>query len=153
MQHIIIMPPHIIIIGMAFIMAIIFVQHSMNISLDIPSIGIMVQVMPSGVISQVIRPIIIGIGIICMGIMPGIPIGIIPIGIWAGIAIGIIGMVALISALLVSAAPWSLWARLCVQAAAAATAHCRVGSFSSKGLDAHPASAEKQPRWRHRHPS
>jgi hypothetical protein len=104
MQPIIIMPPHIIIIGMAFIIAIIFVQHSMNISLDMPSMGIMVQVMPSGAIAAVILHIIIGI---MPGIMPGIPIGIgiMPpiIGICACMVIGIIGIAVFIWVLPVGA--------------------------------------------------
>ena len=114
MHPIIIMPPHIIIIGMAFIIAIIFVQHSMNISLDMPSIGIMVQVMPSGVIAAVILHIII------MArhhghhpALPGIPIGIgiMPpiIGICAGMAIGIIGIAVFIWALLIGATLGRCW--------------------------------------------
>jgi hypothetical protein len=116
------MPPHIIIIGMPdFIMSIMRRHMSMNISCDMPSIGIIWQVMPVLVISQVILPIIIGIimpfiiGIIMpfiigimlpimppiIGIMP--PMGIMPpiIGICMGImppimgiCIGIIGCMA-----------------------------------------------------------
>lgn len=64
------MPPHIIIMGIPLpIMVIMRLQHSMNMSLDMSSIGIISQTMPSAVILQVILAIIIGI------IMP--PIGII----------------------------------------------------------------------------
>lgn len=63
MQHII-MLPHIIIIGMPD--DIMRLQHSMNMSLSMPSIGIISQTMPFGVILQVILLIIICI----MGIMP-----------------------------------------------------------------------------------
>ena len=63
MQHII-MPPQFIIIGMP--LDIIRLQHSMNMSLSMPSIGIISQTMPFGVILQVILLIIICI----MGIMP-----------------------------------------------------------------------------------
>jgi hypothetical protein len=61
--------------------AIMRLQHSMKASCMAGSIGIMVQVMPSAVMVQVIRHIIIGIGIII-----GMPWGIMPIGImpiWA----------------------------------------------------------------------
>lgn len=80
-QHIVI-PPHIIIIGMPpFIMAIMRLQHSMNMAWSMPSIGFISQTMPASVILQVIMPIIIGMGII-MGMPPimGIPpiIGIMP---------------------------------------------------------------------------
>ena len=73
-MHIIIgMPPHIIIIGMPqAIICVIRSQQSFIISMVMPSIGIIVQTIPRGVISQVIRPI---------GIMPaiiGIMFGIIP---------------------------------------------------------------------------
>lgn len=68
MQHII-MPPHIIIIGMpADIILHMASQLCMNMSFMDASIGIISQVMPVGVIVQVILHIIIGIGI-CMGIM------------------------------------------------------------------------------------
>ena len=76
-QHII-MPPHIIIIGMPpFIMAIMRLQHSMNIAGSMPSIGFISQTMPASVILQLIMPIIIGMGI---GIIMGMPpiIGIMP---------------------------------------------------------------------------
>ncbi|NEI71659.1 hypothetical protein GR212_18920 [Rhizobium lusitanum] len=75
MQHII-MLPHIIIIGMPFdIMDIMRLQASMNMSLSMPSIGIISQTMPLAVILQVILPIIICI----MGIIIGFIIGIWPI--------------------------------------------------------------------------
>jgi hypothetical protein len=114
-------PPHIIIIGMPeFIISIMRRHMSMNISWDMPSIGIIWQVMPDFVISHFTLPIIIGIimpfiiGImlpgmppimgmdIGIGIMPPI-MGIIPpimgicIGIMPpimGICIGIIGCMA-----------------------------------------------------------
>src|SRR5215469_16740295 len=107
---VIIMPmgPHIIITGMpVFIMSIMRRHMSMNISCDMPSIGIIWQVMPDLVISQVILPIIIGIimpfiiGIMLpiigfiMGIMPpimGFIIGIMPP--IMGIGICIIGCMA-----------------------------------------------------------
>ncbi len=88
-----IMPPHIIMQGMPIsIILIMFSQHILNMSADMPSIGIMVQVMePSAAMSQDMRHIMPGIiPPICIGdIMPPI-IGIIPpIGIW-GIMPGII---------------------------------------------------------------
>jgi len=55
-------PPHIIIIGMpAVIMATIFSQHSLNISIGMPSIGITVQVMAPSDMVQAILVIITGI--------------------------------------------------------------------------------------------
>jgi hypothetical protein len=63
-------PPHIIMHGMpAAIMDIIAVQRSFIISICDASIGMTLHVMPSLVISQVIRHIM---G--CIGIMPGMPI-------------------------------------------------------------------------------
>lgn len=79
-QHIV-MPPHIIIIGMPpFIMAIMRLQHSTNIAGSMLSIGFISQTMPASVILHDIMPIIIGIGIIIgmppiIGIMPFIIIG------------------------------------------------------------------------------
>lgn len=80
-----IMPPHIIMQGMPIsIIRIMFSQHILNMSADMPSIGVMLQVMePSAAISQDMRHIMPGImPPICIGdIMPGIilPImGIIP---------------------------------------------------------------------------
>lgn len=116
MQHIV-MPPHAIIIGMPLpIMVHMVWQHCMNMSFMAGSIGIISQVMPVGVIVQVVLHIIIGImppmpviGFI-MGFIPGImPIGIIAfiigfiIGIMPiigmfiiGIAVGIVGMVGIV---------------------------------------------------------
>jgi hypothetical protein len=111
-MHIIIgMPPHIIIMGMpAFIMLIMRWQHSSNISFDMPSLGMTLQVMALPAISQDIfiigTGIGIGIGIMppIIGIMPGIapiiPIMLFIIGIMPGIIgiipdiMGIIGMLA-----------------------------------------------------------
>ncbi|MDK4741976.1 MULTISPECIES: hypothetical protein [unclassified Rhizobium] len=82
-QHII-MLPHIIIIGMPDdIMDIMRLQHSMNMSLSMPSIGIISQTMPFGVILHVILLIIICI----MGIIMPFIIGMPPI---MGFIIGII---------------------------------------------------------------
>src|SRR6266536_803850 len=106
---IIIMPPQAIIIGMpALVMLIMRLQHSMNMSFDASSIGIISQTMPLAVILQVIlhimtgigiMPCIIGIGIIpfIIGIMPPIMpfiMGIIPPmpGIMPPIMLFIIGM-------------------------------------------------------------
>jgi hypothetical protein len=97
------MPPQAIIIGMpALIMPVMRLQNSMNMSFDASSIGIISQTMPPAVILQVIRHIIIGIGIMpviigimpFMGIMPFIVIGfIMPImGIIPPIMLFIIGM-------------------------------------------------------------
>jgi amino acid transporter len=76
------MPPHIIIIGMPEdIIDIMFLQHSMNISLFMPSIGIISQVMPLSVIVHFMLPIIIGIIIgIMLFIIGMLFIGILPIG-------------------------------------------------------------------------
>jgi len=91
MQHII-MPPQFIIIGMP--LDIIRLQHSMNMSLSMPSIGFISQTMPSAVMVHFIEPIIIIIGMEAIIGMPDI-IGIIPpiIGfIMAGIMLFIIGI-------------------------------------------------------------
>jgi hypothetical protein len=105
--HIIIgMPPHDIIMGMPmFIIAVMRSQQSFIISIDMPSIGIISQTMPVGVILQVMVHIIMGMAIgiippiICIGIMPfiigiciGIGIGIIPPIIGIGIILFIIGI-------------------------------------------------------------
>lgn len=80
------MPPHIIIIGMPLLhMAIMRLQHSMNIAWSMPSMGFISHIMPVSVILQVIVPIIIGMGIgiimgICIMLPPIIICGI--IGIW-----------------------------------------------------------------------
>jgi hypothetical protein len=66
---IIMVMPHIIIMGMPdCIMPIIRLQHSMNISFGMPSIGFISQTMPVSVISQVMPHII---GIIIIGIIMG----------------------------------------------------------------------------------
>ncbi|MBX5025106.1 hypothetical protein [Rhizobium lentis] len=94
------MPPQFIIMGIPpDIIDIMPLQHSMNMSLSMPSIGFISQTMPSAVMVHFIEPIIIIIGIIApfiMGIigMPDI-IGIMPpiIGfIMAGIMLFIIGI-------------------------------------------------------------
>ena len=74
-MHIIMgMPPHIIIMGMpAPIMLIMRWQHSLNISMDMPSPGMTLHIIMPPDISQLI--FIIGTAI---GIMPGIIPGIIP---------------------------------------------------------------------------
>ncbi len=76
------MPLHIIIIGIPMdIMEFIASQQSFIISMEPCSVGIILHIMPSLVISQVIRHIIgMRMGII-IGIMPPIPIimGFIPI--------------------------------------------------------------------------
>lgn len=95
-QHII-MLPHIIIIGMPDdIMDIMRLQHSMNMSLSMPSIGIISQTMPFGVILHVILPIIICIMGIIIGFIMGMPPIMEPIiGFIIGIA-PIIGMLLII---------------------------------------------------------
>jgi hypothetical protein len=88
-MHIIIMPPHIVIIGMPIcIMLIMFSQHFMNMSFMAGSIGDISQVMPFDVIVHFIwQPIIMGIDIIGIpGIMPDI-IGFIMLLIIMGIGI------------------------------------------------------------------
>jgi hypothetical protein len=65
------MPPQHIIIGIpAVIMAIMRSQHCVNISIVMPSIGFISQVMPSLVMVQVICAIIIGIMLFIIGITP-----------------------------------------------------------------------------------
>ncbi len=89
--HIIIgmLPQHIIIGMPEFIIAIMRSQHSLNISIDMPSIGFTSQVMPLEVKVQLICAIIIGMGIIpfIIGIMPAI------IGIGIGIMAGVVFIV------------------------------------------------------------
>jgi len=77
-MHIIIMPPHIVIMGTPIcIMLIMLSQPFMNMSFIEASSGIISQVMPVGVIVHLIwQPIIMGMVII--GIPP---IGIMPVGI------------------------------------------------------------------------
>jgi len=98
-QHII-MLPHIIIIGMPDdIMDIMRLQHSMNMSLSMPSIGIISQTMPFGVILHVILPIIICIMGIIIGFIIGMPPIMEPI---IGFIIGfIIGIAPIIGMLLI----------------------------------------------------
>ena len=107
-MHIIMgMPPHIIIMGMpAPIMLIMRWQHSLNISMDMPSPGMTLHIIMPPDISQLIfiigtangiMPGIIGMFIMgippIIGIMPDIMgIGIIPP--IMGIMFGIIGMLA-----------------------------------------------------------
>lgn len=87
MQHIIGIPPHIIIMGMPiFIMLFMRSQHSFIISLVIAPMGVILQTMLLPDISQVmvhiigiIMPIIMGF---IIGIMPPIIMGFI-IGFWA----------------------------------------------------------------------
>ena len=94
------MPPHIIIMGMPFsIMVVMRLQHSMNMSLEASSIGIISQTMPLGVILQVIFTII-------MGIIP--PIGIAPpiiIGFIMGIIPFIIGIMPIIIGFIIGIMP------------------------------------------------
>jgi hypothetical protein len=85
MQHIIGMPLHIIMHGIPMlIMDIIISQQFFIMSICEASIGVILQTMPSLVISQLMRQVIMGIGIPpIIGIMPfiiGIPpiIGIMP---------------------------------------------------------------------------
>src|ERR1700694_1117922 len=97
MQHIIGMPGHIIMQGMPmFIMAIMRSQQSLIMSIDMPSIGFMVQTIPAGVISHVLWHIIIGLDMPIMppiiGIGIGMPIMFPIIGIIPGIMPGIIGI-------------------------------------------------------------
>ena len=98
-QHII-MLPHIIIIGMPDdIIDIMRLQHSMNMSLSMPSIGIISQTMPFGVILHVILPIIICIMGIIIGFIMGMPPIMEPI---IGFIIGfIIGIAPIIGMLLI----------------------------------------------------
>jgi hypothetical protein len=93
--HIIIgMPPQHIIIGIpAFIIAIMQSQHCLNISIVMPVIGFISQVMPVSVMVQVICAIIIGIMPPIIGFIIGLIIGIMlfiigmGIGIMAGMAV------------------------------------------------------------------
>jgi len=113
-MHIIMgMPPHIIIMGMpAPIMLIMRWQHSLNISMDMPSAGMTLHIIMPPDISQLIfiigtaigiMPGIIGIMLFIMGmppiigIMPDIMgIGIIPpiMGIMPGIIVGMLAGMA-----------------------------------------------------------
>src|SRR5215475_12712524 len=111
-MHIIMgMPPHIIIMGMpAPIMLIMRWQHSLNISMDMPSPGMTLHIIMPPDISQLIfiigtaigiMPGIIDIMLFIMGIMAfimGMPpiIGIIPpiMGIMPGIIVGMLAGMA-----------------------------------------------------------
>ena len=88
-MHIIIMPPHIVIMGMPIcIMLIMLSQHFMNMSFIEGSIGIISQVMPVDVIVHFIwQPIMGIIGIPPIGIMPAGIIGFIMPPIIMGIGI------------------------------------------------------------------
>jgi hypothetical protein len=98
MHSIIGIPPHIMTIGMPHaIILFIWSQQSFTMSMVMPSIGIIVQTMPRGVISQVIlqvgiciMPAIIGIMLAIIGIIFGIMLAI--IGIMFGIMLVIIGI-------------------------------------------------------------
>jgi hypothetical protein len=98
------MPPQLITMGMPeFIIFIIISQQVLNISILMPEAGIILQVMPSPVISQLILAIIMGIipidivpiippiGMV-MGIIPIPPIGIDPI---MGIVIPLMGIICI----------------------------------------------------------
>jgi hypothetical protein len=107
-MHIIIMPPHIIIVGMPmFIMFIMLSQHFMNMSFIEASIGIISQVMPVGVMVHFIWQLII-MGMPIIGIMPPFIIGFIMPPIIMGI--GIICIAVFISNLRVS---WEEISLLC----------------------------------------
>jgi len=119
-MHIIMgMPPHIIIMGMpAPIMLIMRWQHSLNISMDMPSPGMTLHIIMPPDISQLIFIIGTAIGIMpgiidimlfimgimafimgmppIIGIMPGMGIGIIPpiMGIMPGIIVGMLAGMA-----------------------------------------------------------
>jgi len=114
-MHIIVMPPHIIIIGMpAFIVAIMRSQHSMNMSFIESFMGIISHFMPVGVMVQVILHIIIAIGMVgimpiigmFMGIFIGMFMGIMPpmMGNGIGIMFPIMGMFIGIGIIVVMAA-------------------------------------------------
>lgn len=93
MQHMT-MPPHEHIIGMPIdIIFVMDLQHSMNMSLDMPAMGATSHTMPSAVILHVIVHIIIGIMFI-IG-MPPFIMGMEPIiGIMEPIGMGIMFMAA-----------------------------------------------------------
>ncbi|MFW8588431.1 hypothetical protein ACOJBM_37335 [Rhizobium beringeri] len=92
-QHII-MPPQFIITGMPpDIIDIMRLQHSMNMSLSMPSIGFISQTMPSAVMLHFMEPIIIIIGMeAIIGIIAPFIIGMPPIGIIPPIIGFIIGI-------------------------------------------------------------
>lgn len=69
-----VMPPHAIIIGMPAAMALHMAwQHCITMSFMAASMAVISQVMPVSVMVQVVRHIIIGVGIV-IGIMPAIDI-------------------------------------------------------------------------------
>jgi len=101
MPTIIGIPLHIIIIGMPIAIIAVMRSHiAVIISMVMPAVGIILQTMPSAVISQVIAQH--GVGIIIGIIMPlfiigiGIMVGIVAVGI--GICIAVIMIVPLLSA-------------------------------------------------------
>lgn len=147
MQHIIGMPPHIIIIGMpAAIIAAILSQHIFIMSMVMPpSIGIILQTMPASVISIVI----LHIGIIIGGIIIGMPIpppiigiiifigmGIIPIGIWP-IGICIAGIMILAPSPSYSPSKASMY-RVSVPFRIAATQRPDIDADCSNKAESHP---------------
>ncbi|NJL07241.1 MAG: hypothetical protein HC900_02500 [Methylacidiphilales bacterium] len=95
MQHMVIMPQQHIIGVPAVIMFIMLLQHSMNISFDMPAIGVISHIMPVSVILQVMVHIIMGI--IGMPFIIGICIG---IGI--GIMLPIIGIIVAVAVMVLS---------------------------------------------------
>ena len=98
MQHMVIMP-QLHIMGMpAAIMFIMLLQHSMNMSFDMPAIGVISHIMPVSVILHVMVHIIMGIiGMpFIIGVMPVI------IGICIGIMLPIIGIIVAVAAMFLS---------------------------------------------------
>ncbi len=89
-MHIIIMPPQHILVGIDFIMGIMRLLMSMNVSFDMRSGIIIFIVMPSLVISQDMRHIIIGI---IMPFIIGFTMGMPPIIGFIGITPPIIGII------------------------------------------------------------
>ncbi|BBF92175.1 hypothetical protein [Blastochloris tepida] len=96
MQHMVIMPQEHIIGMPAAIMFIMLLQHSMNISFDMPAIGVISHIMPVSVILQVMVHIIMGI----IG-MPFI-IGVMPVIIGIGIMLPIIGIIVAVVVMVLS---------------------------------------------------
>lgn len=120
MQHIIGMPPHMTIMGMPiFIIAIIRSQHIFIMSMVMPpSMGIILQTIPSAVISQVIMHMgIIGMPIMgIVGMVPPMPIiGIIPpipimgIPIMGIMPIGMVGFIGICMAgIMIETPEWNI---------------------------------------------
>lgn len=104
MQHIIIGPQQHIMGMPEPIIDIMLLQHCMNMSFDMPAIGVISQTMPVSVILQVMVHII-------MGIIPPIIIGAIP-GIafmpMAGFIPIIIGFMAIIGAMFIGMLPMGI---------------------------------------------